>query len=109
MSQINFRIDIDEMSIIKKLAEEKGISVAELAKRALKERLKSDRINLAFKMLVDEKVGFKGAWKISGLEYKEFLSEWVKRGVHETIPLDLVKKNISDAKDYNWALLLKND
>ncbi|MHA1520770.1 MAG: hypothetical protein ACTSRK_11360 [Promethearchaeota archaeon] len=107
MSQINFRIDPGDMVVIKKLAEEKGISVAELAKRALKEKLKIERLNLAFQMLFDEKVGFKGAWKISGLEYKEFLSEWVKHDAHEKIPLDLIKKNISDAKNYDWTSLMK--
>ncbi len=107
MSQINFRIDIEEMPIIKKIAEEKGISVAELAKRSLKEKIKIDRLNLAFKMLKDEKVGFKGSWKISGLDYQEFLSEWVKRDAHEEIPLHLIKKNISDAKNHDWSLLMK--
>jgi len=108
MSQVNFRIDSDEMAIVKKIAEEKGISVAELAKRALEEKLKVDRINLAFQMLSKEKVGFKGAWKISGLDYNEFLSEWVKRGAYESFPVDLITKNIDDAKKKDWTLLMKN-
>ena len=108
MNQVNFRIDSDEMAIIKKIAEEKGISVAELAKRALDEKLKIDRIKLAFQMLSDEKVGFKGAWKISGLDYNEFLSEWVKRGAYESIPVDLITKNIVDAKKHDWELIMKN-
>lgn len=108
MNQVNFRMNSDEMAIIKKIAEKKGISVAELAKRALEEKLKIDRINLAFQMLSDEKVGFKGAWKISGLDYNEFLSEWVKRGAYESIPVNLITKNITDAKKYDWKLLMKN-
>ncbi|MHA1718796.1 MAG: DUF6290 family protein [Promethearchaeota archaeon] len=108
MNQINFRIDPEEMAIIKKIAKEKGISVAELSKQALKEKLRIDRINLAFQMLSEEKVGFKGAWKISGLNYNEFLSEWVKKNAYESIPVDLITKNIVDAKNHDWESLMKN-
>ena len=59
MSQINFRVNADEMRIIKIVAKDKGISISELAKRSLLKDIKSKRIELAFRYLKKGKIGFK--------------------------------------------------
>ncbi|MCF2141647.1 MAG: hypothetical protein K9W44_16460 [Candidatus Lokiarchaeota archaeon] len=106
-NQINFRLKSDELFIVKKLAKKKGISLAEYARKALEEKVKPERVDLAFRLLIEGHVGFKGAWKISGLEYNKFLTEWAKRGAVEEIPEEIVEKNIEKSKKFDWESLLK--
>ena len=41
MSQVNFRLSEEDMTIIKALAEEAGLSVTEYSKRIVKEKISS--------------------------------------------------------------------
>lgn len=85
MSQINFRVDDDIKDIIELISKNKGISVAELAKRATIKEISHLRIEIAFDLLSKGKIARKKAWKISGLSALEFLNEWTERGAEEKI------------------------
>ena len=85
MAQINFRIEEDIKEIIDLIAENKGISTAELAKQATLKEISRIRVDLAFQLLKEGKIGRKRAWKLSGLSTLEFLNEWTNRGAEEII------------------------
>jgi uncharacterized protein (DUF1778 family) len=86
MTQVNFRLSEEEMFIIKNLAEEAGVSIAEFSKRIVKEKLSPVRVDLAFKLLAQGKIHKKKAWILSGLTYSEFMIEWAKRDAQDIIP-----------------------
>lgn len=106
-TQINFRMNESDLKIAKIIAKEKGVSLAELARKALEEKLLPERLELAFNLLKDAKVGFKGAWNLSGLDYNSFMVEWARRGAVEEIPLEIIKKNLEKAKNIDWSSFLK--
>ncbi len=98
MGQINFRIEEDVKKIIDLIAENRGISTAELAKQATLKEISKIRVEMAFHLLEEGKIGRKRAWKLSGLSTLEFLNEWTERGSEEIISdetrestLDLIK------------------
>jgi len=108
MSQINFRINNEDMKVAQMISEITGISLAEIARRAFLKKLKPERVEIAFNLLKEGKCGFKKAWKISGLEYNEFLSEWTKRDAKEIIPEEAMEKHLKWALDYDIKKLMKN-
>jgi predicted HTH domain antitoxin len=108
MSQINFRIDNEEMKIAKMVSEITGISLAEIARKAFLNNLKPKRVEIAFDLVKNGKCGFKKAWKISGMEYNEFLSEWAKRDAKEIIPDEILEDHLKWALDYDLKKLMKN-
>ncbi len=85
MPQINFRVNDDEALFIQAIAEIRGISAPEIAKQALMKTISPLRVDIAFQLLKDGKIGRKHAWKLSGVSYYEFLQEWTKRGAEEII------------------------
>ena len=85
MAHINFRIDEEIKDIIDLIAEMQGITAAELAKRATLKEISSERVEIAFRLLAEGKIGRKKAWKISGLGAHEFLNEWTRRDAEEKI------------------------
>jgi uncharacterized protein (DUF1778 family) len=107
MDQINFRIDSEDGEIAKLLAESTGTTLADIARRAFLKEIRPKRVDLAFKILAEGKIGFKRAWKISGLEYREFLLEWAKRDAKEIIPDEYVIENINDSKKLDLSAYLK--
>ena len=98
MSQVNFRVSDDEKIVLHALAKQRGVSVAELAKQAVIKEILPFRVDLAFNLLNAGKIGRKRAWIISGLEYHEFMVEWVKRGAEEIIPDEAEQKGFELAK-----------
>ena len=101
MEQINFRLLSDEKEILSTLARDRGISVAEFAKRAVLREITDLRVDLAFNLVEEGKIGFKRAWKISGLTYHEFLIEWSNRGAEEKISKVAEDKGLSDALSFD--------
>ena len=95
MGQINFRIEEDIKELIDFIAENRGMSTAELAKRATLKEISEIRVDVAFQLLEEGKIGRKRAWKLSGLSTLEFLNEWTKRGAEEFIS-DEVRESTSD-------------
>ena len=75
MPQINFRVNDDEALFIQAIAEIRGISAPEIAKQALMKTISPLRVDIAFQLLKDGKIGRKHAWKLSGVSYYEFLQE----------------------------------
>ena len=67
MTQINFRVDDEIKKIIDLISNAQGISAAELAKRATLNEISNLRVEIAFDLLSQGKIGRKKAWKISGL------------------------------------------
>ncbi len=98
MEQLNFRLSKDEKQVVDALAAEKGVSAAELARRSLLKEIEPIRVDLAFRLLAEGKIGRKKAWIISGLSHNEFLIEWTKRGAEEQIPDEFIEKEIEIAK-----------
>jgi predicted HTH domain antitoxin len=107
MTQINFRVSDEEKQIISALAEQKGLSVAELARSALLKEIQPVRIDIAFNLLSQGKIGRKQAWTISGLNYREFLVEWSKRGIQENIPEETWDKGLELSKTFDPKPILK--
>jgi hypothetical protein len=108
MGQINFRISDDEKLILQFLAKNQGISVTEFVKHHIFNIISQDRIDLAFKLLKEGKVGRKMAWKITGLNGQEFLKEWTQRNAEEKIPDELAEKTLNIALNLDSTSLLKN-
>ncbi|MHA1648396.1 MAG: hypothetical protein ACTSVL_12575 [Promethearchaeota archaeon] len=75
----------DEKDILATIARSRGISMAEFAKKAVLKEISPLRVDLAFNLLKEGKIGFKRGWKIAGLTYHEFLIEWSNRGAEEKI------------------------
>lgn len=86
MEQINFRISPEEKRMLQIIADERSITITELARSALFKEIAPKRVDFAFKLLAEGKIGRKKAWVLSGLTYHEFLVEWTKRGAEEHIP-----------------------
>ena len=107
MSQINFRINKNDLEIYKEIADSEGFSVAELARNALFKQMKEKRIDYAFKLLNKGECGFKRTFILSGLSYHEFMLEWAKRDAKEVIPAHIFEKHLKKAIDYDLSRLLK--
>ncbi len=108
MSQINFRISEDDKLVLQLLAQIRGLTVTELVKQNVFATISQDRIDLAFKLLKDGKIGRKRAWKITGLNGQEFLKEWTRRKAEEIIPDELAEKTLEIALNLNSADFLRN-
>ncbi|UYP47533.1 hypothetical protein NEF87_003818 [Candidatus Lokiarchaeum ossiferum] len=108
MSQINFRIDPEDMEIIREVAKSKGMSLSEIAKRSLLKEIQAKRIELAFQRLKEGEIGFKKAWKLSGLSYEKFLLEWAQRDAIEIIPDNLLAREENFALNFDLSKLLKH-
>jgi len=108
MEQINFRLLKDEKEILSTIARSRGVSVAEFAKNAVLKEITPLRVDLAFKLLEEGKIGFKRAWKISGLTYHEFLIEWSNRGAEEKISQIAEEKGLKAALSFDLKPYFKD-
>lgn len=109
MQQINIRISNDEKLILDYIAKIQGTSVSEIAKRAILNEISNVRVDLAFKLLSEGKIGFKKSWIVSGLSYHEFLNEWSKRGFTEEISEEAIEKGNELALSLSVEDLKKNN
>jgi hypothetical protein len=66
------------------------------------------RIDLAFQLLKEQKIGKKQAWKLSGLTYHEFMLEWTKRGAFEDVPESLDENSLEQIKSLDLNQFLRN-
>ena len=98
MEQINIRIKKEEKQIIKELAAIDGMSVAEFSRRAVLSKISKNRVDLAFRLLKEGKIGRKRAWTLSGLSNMEFLAEWTKRGAEEMTTEELIDQELDIMK-----------
>lgn len=105
MAQINFRVKEDEKELLQAVAKMRGISVSELARQAVLKEFSPLRVDLAFQMLREGKLGFKHAWKLSGLSHHEFMLEWSNRGAQEVIPNEVAEKALGTALSINLETL----
>jgi hypothetical protein len=108
MEQVNFRLSKDEKQVVDALAAERGVSTAELARAALLKEIKPIRVDLAFKLLAEGKIGRKKTWIISGLSHNEFLIEWTKRGAEEQIPDEFIEKELEIAKTIDLKRFMRD-
>ena len=79
-----------------------------MAKLCLLKEVQETRVDLAFQRLKEGEIGFKKAWKISGLAYPKFMLEWTQRDAKETIPDKLLKGEIDFALKFDLSKLLKH-
>ena len=103
MEQINFRVNHEEKEIFKKIADIKGMTITELVKRGALHYIRSERVNLAFELLKEGKIGRKKTWVLSGLSAKEFLDEWQKRDAEVIVPDGIMEKMKENAKYLNFS------
>ena len=108
MEQINFRLLSDEKEVLKIIAQSRGISVAEFAKNAVLNEISESRTNIAFSLLNEGKIGFKRAWKIAGLTYHEFLTEWNNRKAEEKISQIAEDNGLNAALTFDLKPFFKN-
>jgi hypothetical protein len=107
MAQVNFRVNDDEKAVLDALAKHRGVSVAELAKQAVLKDILKSRIDLAFELLKEGKIGRKKTWFLSGLDYHEFMVEWTKRGAEEQIPDEAERKGWELARNLDIKKFLR--
>ena len=107
MAQVNFRVNDDERVVLHALAKQRGISVAELAKQAVIKEILPFRVDLAFQLLIEGKIGRKRAWVISGLEYHSFMLEWTKRGAVELISDEAEQKGFDLARNIDLEKFIR--
>ena len=107
MSQINFRVNDEIKEIIDIISENKGISVAELAKRATLKEIAQMRVEIAFTLLAEGKIARKKAWKLSGLSALEFLNEWTERGAEEKVSDEIMDHQSKLIKEIDISKYLK--
>ncbi|NMC07278.1 MAG: hypothetical protein GYA24_18820 [Candidatus Lokiarchaeota archaeon] len=108
MEQVNFRLSKDEKQVVDAIAAERGVSAAELARRLLLKEIEPIRVDLAFKLLANGKIGRKKAWIISGLSHNEFLIEWTKRGAEEQIPDEFMDKELEIARSIDLKKFMRD-
>lgn len=94
MSQINIRVTSDEKMVLSLLANVQGITITELVKSQVFLNFKQKRVDLAFKLLDEGKIGRTKAWKISGLTGHEFLREWTNRDAEEKLISDEIAETM---------------
>jgi predicted HTH domain antitoxin len=109
MEQINFRLLKDEKEILATISRSQGISMAEFAKKAVLKEISALRVDLGFNLLEEGKIGFKRAWKISGLTYHEFLIEWNNRGAEEKISQIAEEKGLKEALSFDLIPYFKEN
>lgn len=107
MAQVNFRVNDDERVVLHAIAKQRGVSIAELAKQAVIKEILPFRVDLAFQLLKDGKIGRKRAWVISGLDYHEFMVEWTKRGAEEIISDEAEQRGFDLAKSIDLEKYIK--
>ena len=107
MAQVNFRLGKHEKQVIDALAAEKGVSVAELARQALLKEIQQCRVDLAFRLLAEGKIGRKAAWTLSGLSHHQFLVEWTTRGAEETLPDEFIEKELDIARQIDLKRFMR--
>ena len=99
MGQLNFRISDDDKMVLELLAKIQGISVTEMVKSTVFTKISEERVDLAFRLLKLGKIGRKKAWKITGLNGREFLKEWTRRNAEEIISDELAESTLKIALD----------
>ena len=107
MAQINIRINKEEKTIMQAIADSLGISITETARKFIFDNISEFRVDLAFKLLHEHKIGRKKAMSLSGLNPHEFLLEWSKRGAEEILPDELVMKMTEDALEKDLSKYFK--
>ncbi|MHA1746850.1 MAG: DUF6290 family protein [Promethearchaeota archaeon] len=103
MEQINFRIKSEEKSILQRLAEMRGMSVAQYAKQSVLKEIADERIEIAFNLVKEGKIGRKRAWTLSGLTHLEFLNEWSKRKAEENISEEILNRELDLAMEIDLS------
>jgi uncharacterized protein (DUF1778 family) len=108
MEQINFRVKDDEKKLLQFIAEQKGMTVVEFVKSTVMKEITTVRVDLAFQLLENGKIGRKRAWILSGLTYHEFMVEWTQRGASETVPDASFEKELATGRELDLSKYLKN-
>ena len=109
MSQINFRLNEEDTKIFKEIAKKEGRTLTYLARNAFMMHMREERVNFAFEYLREGKIGFKEAFKMSGLTYHEFMLEWAKRDAKEQIPNEIVEEHLKNALNFDIVKYLKKN
>ncbi len=97
MKQINFRLTEEEYEIIKEIASVMEKSIPNLLKELSLKELTTVRRKIALDLYAQKKVGFKRAWKLSGLSFYEFQQALISAHIEPNIPEELEDKMIAGA------------
>ncbi len=81
---VNVSIDIseDEWNLITMLAQNEKKKPEDILSELIKEYLKEERVKIAIKLLKEDKIKFRNAWKLSGLSLTKFMEEVNKAGIN---------------------------
>ena len=107
MEQINFRLNAEDKRILQQISKFKGISVAEYIKRIVLDDLSDIKVDAAFDLLKQGKIGRKRAYFLSGLTYNEFTLELHNRGIQEHTSEAAFERGIQIAKDLDLTPFLR--
>ncbi len=97
MKQINFRLTEEEYEIIKEIASVMEKSIPNLLKELSLKELTSVRRKIALDLYAQKKVGFKRAWKLSGISFYEFQQAIISAHIEPNILEELEEKMIAGA------------
>ncbi|MHA1267063.1 MAG: hypothetical protein ACTSRS_17625 [Candidatus Helarchaeota archaeon] len=103
MKQINLRLNEEEYLVVKEVAKILNQSIPSLIKELSFKELKEIRKKIALDLYRQKKIGFKRAWKMSGLSFSEFQQAIIFAGIEPNIPERIVEDMI------NLALNLKKE
>jgi predicted HTH domain antitoxin len=94
MKQVNYRLSDEEYDAVKLIADTINKSVPIVLKEAALKELARQRKENAFILYASKKIGFKHAWKLSGLSFSEFQQEIIARNIEPTISDELGEKMV---------------
>ncbi len=103
MKQVNLRLSEEEYLIVEEIARILDQSVPALLKELSLKELAHIRKKIALDLYTQNKIGFKRAWKISGLSFYEFQQATITAGIEPNIPEEMIDEMI------NLSLHLKKD
>jgi len=103
MKQINLRLTEEEFLVVEQISKILNQSVPSLLKELSLKELTHIRKKIALDLYTQKKVGFKRAWKISGLSFYEFQQAVISAGIEPNVPEEMVDEMI------NLALILRKE
>jgi predicted HTH domain antitoxin len=103
MKQINLRLTEAEFLVVEQIAKILNQSVPSLLKELSLKELSHIRKKIALDLYSQKKVGYKRAWKISGLSFYEFQQAVISAGIEPNIPEEVVDEMV------NLSLILRKE
>ncbi|MFV2014076.1 MAG: hypothetical protein ACC656_01485 [Candidatus Heimdallarchaeota archaeon] len=108
MAQINLKLTNDEYDLLQYYAEKSNIPTSTALKSIIKEYFDQWKIDYLLKEYCSGRLGFKKAWKMSGLQFNEWLLTLEKSDLELELPEIIEKKSEEIAKGLSLGNFRKN-